>query len=181
MSCIIARLLRSRHHELQGEEDSRNMRPYIYLFAAALAFLIGLFDMQPVRAQGLYGSLVGNITDPSDASIPGARVKITHVETNLVRETLTNTDGTYTFPTIPPGTYQVEIAREGFQTVTRRDIPVTINTTVRVDASMQVGAASQSVEVTGPGGATADRPCRCPLRVHHQFSHQPASSARPQL
>src|SRR6476646_4934950 len=72
--------------------DSRNMRPHIYLFAAALAFLIGLFDMQPMRAQGLYGSLVGNITDPSNAGIPGARVKITHVETNLVRETLSNTD-----------------------------------------------------------------------------------------
>src|SRR5690349_13104924 len=104
------------------------MRPYLFLFAVALASFSGFFHMQPLRAQGLYGSLVGNITDPSNAGIPGARVKITHVETNLVRETLSNTDGTYTFPTIPPGTYEVEIAREGFQTVTRRDIPVTINT-----------------------------------------------------
>ena len=38
--------------------------------------------------------------------------QITHVETNQVRETLTNTDGTYTFPTIPPGTYEVEISRK---------------------------------------------------------------------
>ena len=54
-------------------------------------------------------------------------VKITQVETNQIRETQTTADGTYTFPTIPPGTYEVEISREGFQTITRRDIPVTIN------------------------------------------------------
>jgi hypothetical protein len=124
------------------------MRPYLR-FAATFAASITLLVVQTIRPQGLYGSLVGNVTDPTTASVPGAKIKITHVETNQVRETQTNTDGSYSFPTIPPGTYEIEISREGFQTFTQRTIPVTINTTVRVDASLVVGATTESVEVTG--------------------------------
>ena len=121
------------------------LRPLILMLAALTASVLS----RPLAAQTLYGSLVGNVVDASHASVPGAKVKITHAETNLVRETQTNADGTYTFPTIPPGTYEVEISREGFQTFTQRNIPVTINTTVRVDAGLVVGATSQSVEVSG--------------------------------
>src|SRR4029077_4579491 len=124
------------------------MIPHLRFAAMFAAFTASLL-VQTVHGQALYGSLVGNVTDPSTASVPGAKVKITHVDTNQVRETQTNTDGRFSFPTIPPGTYEVEISREGFQTITRRDIPVTINTTVRVDATMPVGAAAQSVEVSG--------------------------------
>jgi hypothetical protein len=114
----------------------------VLLLAAALA-------AEPIHAQGLYGSLLSNVIDPSPASVPGAKVKITHVATNRVRETQTNTDGSYTFPAIPPGAYEIEISREGFQTFTQRNIPVTINSTVRVDASLVLGAATESVDVTG--------------------------------
>jgi hypothetical protein len=124
------------------------MIPHLRFAAMFAAFTASLL-VQTVHGQALYGSLVGNVTDPSTASVPGAKVKITHVDTNQVRETQTNPDGRFSFPTIPPGTYEVEISREGFQTITRRDIPVTINTTVRVDATMPVGAAAQSVEVSG--------------------------------
>jgi len=124
------------------------MRPYLRYAAIVAAFIVTML-VPSIHAQGLYGSLVGNITDPSPASIPGAKVKITHVETNQIRETLTTADGTYMFPTIPPGTYEIEVSRPGFQTFTRKEIPVTINTTVRVDATLQVGATTQSVEVSG--------------------------------
>ena len=157
------------------------MRFHKYLFAAALAALIGSLAVQPARAQTLYGSLVGNVLDATNASIPGAKVKITHIETNQVRETQTTADGTYSFPTIVPGTYEVVISHEGFQTFTQRNVPVRINSTIRVDAALQVGAAAESVEVSGAGGAAPGRPRRRPLRTHHQLSHQPASSARPQL
>lgn len=123
------------------------MRPFLY-FAA----MLGVFSVPvavTVRAQVLYGSLVGNVTDPSSASVPEAKVRITHTQTNQVRETQTNSDGIYTFPTITPGTYDLEISRDGFQAFTQRIIPVTINTTVRIDASLAVGATTQTVEVTG--------------------------------
>jgi hypothetical protein len=98
------------------------MRPYLH-FAVTFGVFIAPLVVQTVRAQGLYGSLAGNVTDPTTASVPGAKVEITHVQTNQVRETQTNTDGSYTFPTIPPGAYEIEISREGFQTFTQRTSP----------------------------------------------------------
>ena len=135
---------------MHAQEDLADMRFNTYVLAVAFAAFIGLLVVQPIRAQALYGALVGNITDATSASIPEAKVKITHVETNQVRETQTNTDGTYSFPTISPGTYEVEISREWFpDRHTASDVPVRINTTVRVDAALPVGAASQSLEVSG--------------------------------
>ena len=116
---------------------------------SAMLLLVAALGANPMYAQGLYGSLLGNVTDPTTASVPGAKVKITHVQTDRVRETQSNTDGSYTFPTIPPGTYELEISPEGFQTFTQRNIPATINTSVRVDASLAIGAATESMEVTG--------------------------------
>jgi hypothetical protein len=71
-----------------------------------MLLLVATLGAKPMHAQGLYGSLRGNLTDPTAASIPGVKVKITQVETDRVRETQTNyiTDGSYIFPTIPPGT-----------------------------------------------------------------------------
>ena len=120
--------------------------------ASTMLLLVAALGAKPVCAQALYGSLVGNVTDPTTASVPEANVKITQLETNQVRETQTNTDGSYTFPAILPGTYEIEIAREGFQTFTQRNLRVTINSTVRLDASLVVGIATQSVGVTGETG-----------------------------
>jgi Carboxypeptidase regulatory-like domain len=105
--------------------------------------------VQTVRAQGLYGSLAGNVTDPTTASVLGAKVEITHVQTNQVRETQSNTDGSYTFPTIPPGASEIEISTRRLPDLHTTKHPRHINTTVRVDASLVVGSAAQSVEVTG--------------------------------
>ena len=60
------------------------MRPYLRYAAIVAAFIVTML-VPSIHAQGQYGSLVGNITDPSPASIPGAKVKITHVETNQIR------------------------------------------------------------------------------------------------
>ncbi|MFL6414695.1 MAG: carboxypeptidase regulatory-like domain-containing protein, partial [Bryobacteraceae bacterium] len=125
------------------------IRPYFYLLASVLIAISLLLPVTNVYGQTLYGAIVGNVTDPTSAVVPGAKVTITNTATNQVLETQTNADGTYSFPSLPAGTYEVVVSREGFQTLTQRNIPVTINNTVRVDAPLQVGAASQQVEVTG--------------------------------
>src|ERR1044071_9471005 len=79
----------------------------------ALAFLAALAS-QPVRAQVLFGSMVGNVTDPSGAAVPAATVKITETNTGDSRMVQTNDDGLYNVSTVPAGTYQVEITKEGF-------------------------------------------------------------------
>jgi hypothetical protein len=110
-------------------------------FAALLAAL-----HQPLAGQILYGSVVGNIKDPSDAAITNASVVLTNKETNQSRQMMTNETGGYSFPTLQAGTYELKVSREGFRTATT-EVTVTINTVTRADLSLQLGTASESVHV----------------------------------
>jgi len=100
-------------------------------------------------AQVLYGSIVGTVTDSSGLAVPGATVKVTQTETNQVRDTTTSETGTYSFPNVAPGTYQVNVTLSGFQPFDLREVRVQLNTAVRVDAKLTVGAIQESVTVSG--------------------------------
>jgi hypothetical protein len=102
-----------------------------------------------VSAQTLYGTLLGNVTDDTGLAVPGATVKITHVETAQTREAPTNSTGSYNFPNIPTGTYQVDVTLTGFQSASSRNIIVRQNTSVRVDVRLAVGALQETVLVSG--------------------------------
>src|SRR5215510_6039722 len=73
-------------------------------------------------AQILYGSLVGNVRDPSDAPIPSAKVTITNALTNRTRTTTTNDLGSYSFSTLQPGTYDLAVTKEGFRSHTQTGV-----------------------------------------------------------
>ncbi len=90
----------------------------------ALLLAILLASSAPASAQTLYGTLVGNVTDDTGLAVPGATVKITHVETNQSRESATSSTGGYNFPNIPTGTYQVDVTLTGFQSASSRDVIV---------------------------------------------------------
>ena len=102
----------------------------------------------PVAAQVLYGSIVGTVTDEANLAVPGATVTITHAETNQARETTSNETGNYSFPNVAAGTYRVDVTLPGFQSFRAQDIVVRLNTAVRVDAKLTVGALQESVLVS---------------------------------
>jgi len=129
----------SRHHP-----TSRRLRVSAWSFALLLTLL-----PLTARAQVLYGSIVGTVTDSSGLSVPGATVRITQTETNQSRETTTNETGTYTFPNVAAGTYRVNVALPGFQPFDASGIAVRLNTAVRVDAKLAVGALQEAITVTG--------------------------------
>ncbi len=120
--------------------------------AAAVVLLLALAG-RPAIAQVLFGSMVGNVTDPTGAAIPAATVKITEMNTNVSRTVQTNEAGAYTVSTVPAGTYQVEITKEGFRGFVTSNIVVNQNNVVRVDAQLQVGAVAENVEVTAEAAA----------------------------
>src|ERR1700720_1708373 len=101
------------------------------LVSALLCALCLPFATPRAQAQVLYGSIVGDVTDVSKAAVPGAAVRITNQETNQSRVATTNDDGVYSFPTIPGGTYDVTIAKQGFQTFTERGVEVAVDKVVR--------------------------------------------------
>ena len=124
-------------------QRDRWILPYVVLILATISM------SKPAMSQVLYGTLVGNVTDASDAAVPEAPVKITHLETNQSRTGVTNTEGIYNFPTIAAGTYEIVVSKPGFQTFVQRNVTVTINSVVRVDASLKVGSLSETVQVDG--------------------------------
>jgi hypothetical protein len=101
----------------------------------------------PAFGQAVKGTLLGTITDSSGAAVTGASVSIKETQTNLSFTTKTNEDGNYTFSSIQDGVYTVEVSLQGFKKVIQENIQVKVNTTVRVDLTLQIGAVTETVSV----------------------------------
>jgi len=98
-------------------------------------------------AQAVTGTLLGNITDSSGGSVPGVTVTATEVQTSVARSTVSNEAGHYTFASLPNGKYTVSAELQGFKKVIRQNIDVEVNTTIRVDMTLEVGSMTESVTV----------------------------------
>ena len=114
---------------------------------AVVAVALVAAAVSPARAQVLYGSIVGNVTDASGAAVPGATVTITDQQRSLTRDEVTDDTGHYTFSTVPTGTYRVRVVLTGFQPFERENVRVTLNSVVRVNATLGVGAVTETVMV----------------------------------
>ena len=99
-------------------------------------------------AQTFYGSIVGTVTDTSGAVIPGANVTITNIGTNESQSATTNSAGEYSFVNLVPANYKVDVQMTAFKRFVRQPVEVAVNTASRVDAKLQVGATTETVEVT---------------------------------
>jgi hypothetical protein len=93
--------------------------------------------------------LTGTITDTSGAVIVGAQVSVRNVDTGAERSTTTNELGHYTLPFLSPGNYVVSVQQQGFRTVSRDNVRLEVNQTARIDFNLEVGAVTETVEVTG--------------------------------
>jgi hypothetical protein len=119
----------------------------LWIVFAALMALATLLPAT-IKAQTSYGSIVGTVTDSTGAVVPGATVTITNTATNDKRTVQSNPAGDFSFVSLLPSTYTVEVQKTTFKRFVRQQIVVEVNQTVRIDASMQVGAATETVEVT---------------------------------
>jgi hypothetical protein len=100
-------------------------------------------------AQAVSGTLLGSIADQGGLGMPGVTVTITETSTNISLTATTNDSGFYTFPSLKDGTYKVVAELSGFKRVVRDGIIVPVNTTIRVDLKMEVGALEESITVVG--------------------------------
>ncbi|HUA86217.1 MAG TPA: carboxypeptidase regulatory-like domain-containing protein [Bryobacteraceae bacterium] len=95
-----------------------------------------------------FGEVTGRVADPSGASVPGATMTLTNVATNATRATVTTSEGFYTFPSVPPGIYNVKAEHQGFKVLTSNNVEVQVQQSVRLDLTLEVGQVSQTVEVS---------------------------------
>ncbi len=109
--------------------------------------IIGLCLSAGFAAGQTFGSITGEVRDPSGAVMPNASVTATNVGTSVSRATATNDSGVYNFPDLIPATYQVKVGAPGFQTTTST-VEIQVQQTARVDFTLTVGQASQTIEVS---------------------------------
>jgi hypothetical protein len=117
-----------------------------------LVFLLAL-DTPITRAQVLYGSIVGTVTDQSGAVVPKADVKAFNPQTGETRDVTSDDAGRYTIGNVVPGTYDVRVTAPGFRQVTTKGVTATINTVTRIDIQMELGSQTQEVNVSGAAAA----------------------------
>ena len=113
----------------------------------AIAALL-LMCVSPCLGQLQSGRIVGTITDPNQAVVPNATVKVTNTGTNQSTVVQSNNQGDYTVTPLDPGIYDVAVSAPGFQTATVRHVEVQVNQFARVDVQLQIGPTATKVEVT---------------------------------
>ncbi len=102
----------------------------------------------PVAAQLPTGTILGTVKDSSGASIPGAMVTLKNTETNLTKTATTEADGSYRFPELAVGRYEITASAAGFRTENRTGLNLEVTQTGVINFALQVGSTTQQVTIT---------------------------------
>jgi hypothetical protein len=114
---------------------------------ALLAILAFLGAPRALHAQVYYGTIVGNVTDPSGAAVPDAAVTVVNKGTNEKFTAKTSGQGSYTVAQLPVGTYEVDVETTNFKKFVANDVEVHTSTNTEVNATLQVGSSTETVTV----------------------------------
>lgn len=114
--------------------------------------VLGIVFTTHLLGQATQGSILGNVTDPTGAAVPDAKVVVKNEGTNLVREIMTDSGGDYRVSGIEPGFYRVIVTATGFRTFEQTRVDLASSQAKRIDAKLEVGEISSTVTVEG--GAT---------------------------
>src|SRR5262245_14758518 len=117
------------------------VHPIIMLSASFMALT--------ATALGQTAQVTGRIGDQSGAVVPGAQVTVTHQKTGLARESVSNGEGYFTIPLLPPGEYRIAVKKDGFKPVVRPDVALNVEQVARLDFTLETGAVSDTVTITG--------------------------------
>lgn len=119
------------------------MRKFLPLIAV---FLVVAFQTD---AQTTTGLITGTVIDSSGAAVTDAQIAITNEATGQVRTATTESNGIYSVPLLPPGTYAITVRKQGFGAETRNGIQLLVNQSDTVDFKLGVASQTQTVTVTG--------------------------------
>lgn len=100
-------------------------------------------------AQSGTSRIEGTVIDATGAVVPNASVKVTNEDTGVSYETRTGNTGTYSIPSLTPGSYTVSVSRQGFDTFTGRHNVLSVGAPLVVNPTLHVGTTSEVVEVQG--------------------------------
>jgi hypothetical protein len=111
--------------------------------AAALLFL----SVAALFAQSDRGTITGTVSDPAGAVVPAAAVEARNTDTSAVYPVAASSTGNYTIPELPAGTYEITVTAPGFKKFIRAGLVVQAAQTIRADATLEVGSATESITI----------------------------------
>lgn len=123
----------------------KNLRTAFALSVVAFASLLLVVSASAQSA--IYGTIVGTVTDKTGAAIPGATITVTDISKGTVTTSKSNASGEFTVPYLVPDRYNVKISFTGFKTYEAKSLEVLADTAPHVDAKLEVGTTSTTVEV----------------------------------
>ena len=120
------------------------------LFGCFAVFCLVLAMSAPnSSAQAVFGSVLGTVTDGQGNAVAGAKITVTSIGKSTVYEATSNDSGNFSVTHLIPDDYRVHIEATGFKSYDVASVEVSADSSVNVDAALQVGSVSQTVEVTG--------------------------------
>jgi hypothetical protein len=125
------------------------MAKRLAVLGLAVLFCVFLLHAPKASGQAVFGSIIGTVTDAQGNAVVGAKVTVTSTTKSTLFETTTNESGNYSVTHLIPDTYKVHVEAPGFKAYDVPSVSVSADTSSSVDAAMQVGAVTQTVEVTG--------------------------------
>src|SRR5262249_42007276 len=124
-----------------------------WLMRRARKLLVGIalvaLPVTNMPAQSIYGTLTGIVSDPSGAVISGAGIKLRDEQSGSQRETVTNSDGYYTFASVPPGVYQLTVGAAGFEAFRKTGVALRGGDKLNLNVDLRIGDTANTVVVTG--------------------------------
>lgn len=125
------------------------------LVALLLAIIYGAFSSGAL-AQTITGRISGTVTDGTGAAIPGASIKITNANTDVIRTVMADPNGFYVATNLPVGNYSVTVEHHGFKKATKTGYDLGADGRLTVDFSLETGSVSESVEIIAATGETVN-------------------------
>jgi carboxypeptidase family protein len=119
------------------------------MWRSTAVFLLIVGVAAPSAAQQTTGQIVGKVADESAAVLPGVTVTIRGAGVAGAPTTVTSETGSYRFPVLPPGTYDLEYTLSGFGTLRRTAIPVSVGAVVELDVQLKLSSLQETLTVTG--------------------------------
>lgn len=113
-----------------------------------IAAVLLLFVLSIARAD-VGGKIAGIVKDQTNAVVPGATVVAVNLATGVKHATTTDAQGSYSFPILPVGHYEIDVAATGFRLCQVKGLTININTALTVDVTLELGEQRQTITVAG--------------------------------
>src|SRR5260370_37960781 len=147
---------------------SKDVKSVADVSTLLLTFVV-LGNGPALRAQAVsIATVTGRVMDQQGALVSGALIKLTGVDTGTVYNAATNTDGIYTFPSLPIGAYTLQSTVPGFQTYVQTGILLRVGDNIEINITMNVRAVTERVEVAANAGLVQTQQNTISQVIDHQ-------------